>query len=41
VHYLPGLDATLRFRAAADGTPTLAWDSVFVAAPQVPRAAAP
>lgn len=41
VHYVPGLDATLRFTAAAEDGVALAWDSVFVVAPAVPRAGPP
>jgi hypothetical protein len=36
VHYVPGLDASLRFTAAAPGERvTMAWDSVYVVAPAV------
>lgn len=38
VHYIPGLDAYLRFTNAPDGTVFLSWDSVFVVAPSVARA---
>ncbi len=37
VHYVPGLDAYLRFAAAPQGSVTLSWDSVFVAVPSSVR----
>jgi CubicO group peptidase (beta-lactamase class C family) len=37
VHYVPGLDAYLRFATASNGTVFLSWDSVFVVALAVPR----
>jgi hypothetical protein len=37
VHNVPGLDATLRFSAAPDGSVTMALDSVYVVAPAVAR----
>ena len=37
VHYVPGLDAYLRFAAAPQGQVALAWDSVFSVAPRVMR----
>jgi CubicO group peptidase (beta-lactamase class C family) len=37
VHYVPGLDAYLRFAAAAGGATTLHWDSVYTVAPAVAR----
>jgi CubicO group peptidase (beta-lactamase class C family) len=37
VHYVPGLDAMLRFSAAPDGSVTMALDSVYVVAPAVAR----
>lgn len=37
VHYVPGLDAYLRFAAAAPGQVTLAWDAVFAVVPSVLR----
>jgi len=37
VHYVPGLDAYLRFATSSNGTVFLAWDSVFVVAPAVAR----
>jgi CubicO group peptidase (beta-lactamase class C family) len=39
VHYVPGLDANLRFTATPGGGTTLAWDSVYVVAPAVARSA--
>ena len=36
-HYVPGLDAYLRFMSAPDGRVLLAWDSVYVVAPSVAR----
>jgi CubicO group peptidase (beta-lactamase class C family) len=41
VHYVPGLDAYLRFYAATQGQPLLTWDSVFVFAPSVAREGPP
>ena len=41
VYYVPGLDAYLRFRIAADGRVALFWDSVFQVEPAVPRKRAP
>lgn len=37
VHYVPGLDAYLRFAAGPAGAVTLSWDAVFTAAPASPR----
>jgi len=37
VHYVPGLDANLRFAAAPGGATTMHWDSVYHVAPSVPR----
>jgi CubicO group peptidase (beta-lactamase class C family) len=37
VHYVPGLDAFVRFASAPEGMVFLSWDSVFVKAPAVPR----
>lgn len=39
VHYVPGLDAYLRFAATPAGGVEMAWDSVFVVAPAVARLA--
>jgi hypothetical protein len=39
VHYVPGLDAMLRFYAAPSGGVTMALDSVYVVAPAVARRA--
>ncbi len=39
VHYVPGIDAYLRFAAAPGGGVTMAWDSVYVVAPAVARRA--
>jgi CubicO group peptidase (beta-lactamase class C family) len=39
VHYVPGIDAYVRFAAAPGGGVTMAWDSVYVVAPAVPAAA--
>ena len=41
VYYVPGLDAYLRFRIAADGRVALFWDSVLIVEPAVPRKRAP
>jgi CubicO group peptidase (beta-lactamase class C family) len=37
VHYVPGLDAYLRFAAAAGGATAMHWDSVYTVAPAVAR----
>jgi CubicO group peptidase (beta-lactamase class C family) len=37
VHYVPGIDAYLRFAAAPGGAPVMHWDSVYSVAPVVPR----
>jgi hypothetical protein len=37
VHYVPGLDATLRFSAAPDRAVTMALDSVYVVTQAVAR----
>lgn len=37
VHYVPGLDAYLRFAPAPQGQMSLSWDSVFVAVPSSVR----
>lgn len=37
VHYVPGLDAYLRFAKGPQGPVTLSWDSVFVAVPSSVR----
>lgn len=37
VHYVPGLDAYLRFAAAPTGATTMHWDSVYTVAPAVAR----
>jgi hypothetical protein len=39
VHYVPGIDAYVRFAAAPGGGVTMAWDSVYVVAPAVARRA--
>ena len=38
VHYVPGVDVMLRFNEIGAGVAALAWDSIGVVAPEVPRA---
>jgi CubicO group peptidase (beta-lactamase class C family) len=38
VHYVPGLDAYLRFASVPQGQVSMSWDSVFVAVPSSVRA---
>ncbi|MBK9409530.1 MAG: serine hydrolase [Gemmatimonadetes bacterium] len=38
-HYVPGLDAYLRFGTSASGVRALRWDSIYAVEPSVPRRA--